>query len=107
MSQYVESEFLARISPQQRVFLTRTAVLERLCDPLCDAVLELSGSAGVLEDLARSNLLLVPLDRRQEWYRYHRLFRDILGRLPGAARPRRVLAGIAGRPARPYPLPRE
>jgi LuxR family transcriptional regulator, maltose regulon positive regulatory protein len=74
----VESEFLARISRRQRAFLTRTAVLERMCGPLCDAVLELSGPAGVLEDLARSNLLLVPLDRRQEWYRYHRLFRDML-----------------------------
>jgi len=78
VSQYVESEFLARISRRQRAFLTRTAVLERMCGPLCDAVLELSGSAGVLEDLARSNLLLVPLDRRQEWYRYHHLFRDML-----------------------------
>jgi LuxR family transcriptional regulator, maltose regulon positive regulatory protein len=78
VSRYVESEFLARISRRQRAFLTRTAVLERMCGPLCDAVLELSGSAGVLEDLARSNLLLVPLDRRQEWYRYHRLFRDML-----------------------------
>ena len=78
VSEYVESEFLARISRRQRVFLTRTAVLERLSGPLCEAVLELSGSAVALEDLARSNLLLVPLDRRGEWYRYHHLFRDML-----------------------------
>jgi LuxR family transcriptional regulator, maltose regulon positive regulatory protein len=78
VSEYVESEFLARISRRQRLFLTRTAVLERLCGPLCDAVLELSGSATVLADLARSNLLLVPLDRSGEWYRYHHLFRDML-----------------------------
>ena len=67
VSEYVESEFLSRISPQQRVFLTRTAVLERMCGPLCDAVLELSGSARELADLVRSNLLLVPLDRRGMW----------------------------------------
>ena len=78
VSEYVESEFLARISPDQRAFLTRTAVLERLCGPLCDAVLELSGSTATLADLARSNLLLVPLDRRGQWYRYHHLFRDML-----------------------------
>ena len=78
VSEYVESEFLSRISRQQRVFLTRTAVLERMCGSLCDAVLELSGSAEVLADLARSNLLLVPLDRRGKWYRYHNLFRDML-----------------------------
>jgi len=78
VSEYLESEFLSRISPPQRVFLTRTAVLERMCGPLCDAVLELSGSAGELAGLARSNLLLVPLDRRGKWYRYHHLFRDML-----------------------------
>jgi LuxR family maltose regulon positive regulatory protein len=78
VSQYVESEFLARISPRQRAFLTRTAVLERMCGPMCEAVLELPGSAAVLAELARSNLLLVPLDRRGDWYRYHRLFRDML-----------------------------
>jgi LuxR family transcriptional regulator, maltose regulon positive regulatory protein len=78
VSDYLESEFLSRISRQQRSFLTRTAVLERMCGPLCDAVLGQSGSAAVLADLGRSNLLLVPLDRRGEWYRYHHLFRDML-----------------------------
>ena len=78
VSEYMESEFLARISRRQRVFLTRTAVLERMSGPLCEAVLEQSGSAATLAELARSNLLLVPLDRRGEWYRYHHLFRDML-----------------------------
>ena len=74
----MESEFLSRISRQHRAFLTRTAVLERMCGPLCEAVLEMGGSAAILADLAGSNLLLVPLDRRGEWYRYHHLFRDML-----------------------------
>jgi LuxR family transcriptional regulator, maltose regulon positive regulatory protein len=78
VSEYVESEFLERISRKQRDFLTRTSVLERLCGPLCEAVLDATGSAATLADLARSNLLLVPLDRRGEWYRYHHLFRDML-----------------------------
>ena len=78
VSEYMESEFLARISGQQRAFLTRTAVLERMCGPLCEAVLEVGGSAAILADLAGANLLLVPLDRRGEWYRYHHLFRDML-----------------------------
>ena len=76
--EYIESQFLARISGQQRVFLTRTAVLERMCGPLCDTVLDQGGSAAVLAELARSNLLLVPLDRHGRWYRYHHLFRDML-----------------------------
>ncbi len=78
MSDYVESEFLARISRRQRVFLTRTAVLERMSGPLCEAVLSSPGAAATLADLAGSNMLLVPLDRRGEWYRYHHLFRDML-----------------------------
>jgi LuxR family transcriptional regulator, maltose regulon positive regulatory protein len=78
VSEYVESEFLSRISRRQRVFLTRTAVLERMCGPLCGAVLHRPGSDATLAELARSNLLLVPLDRRGQWYRYHHLFRDML-----------------------------
>ncbi len=78
VSDYMESEFLSRISRQHREFLTRTAVLERMCGPLCEAVLEMGGSAPILADLAGANLLLVPLDRRGEWYRYHHLFREML-----------------------------
>jgi len=78
ISEYLDTEFLARISPWQRAFLTRTAVLERMSGPLCDAVLEQPGSGDTLTHLAASNLLLVPLDRRGEWYRYHHLFRDML-----------------------------
>jgi LuxR family transcriptional regulator, maltose regulon positive regulatory protein len=78
VSEYVESEFLAQISPGNRLFLTRTAVLERMSGPLCAAVLEWPGAGAVLADLARSNLLVVPLDHRGQWYRYHHLFRDML-----------------------------
>ena len=78
VSEYVESELLARIPRPQRVFLTRTAVLERMCGPLCEAVAGQPGSGEMLADLAASNLLLVPLDRRGLWYRHHYLFRDML-----------------------------
>jgi LuxR family transcriptional regulator, maltose regulon positive regulatory protein len=78
ITEYFESEFLARISSRDREFLTRTAVLDRMSGPLCEAVLELAGSAATLDHLVRSNLLLVPLDRRGQWHRYHHLFRDML-----------------------------
>ena len=91
VSEYMESEFLARITPRQRTLLTRTAVLEQMCGPLCEAVLGRPGSAATLTYLARSNLLLVPVDRRGRWYRYHRLFREMLlaelGRLEPALVP--------------------
>lgn len=78
VSQYIESEFLARISWRQREFAIRTAVLERMSGPLCDAMLGWHGSTATLADLAQSGMLLVPLDQEGEWYRYHRLFRDML-----------------------------
>ena len=46
--------------------------------PLCDAVLDSSGSAAELESLERSNLFVVPLDGNGHWYRYHHLFRELL-----------------------------
>ena len=78
LADYLHAELLAHLPAQRVAFLTRTAVLERLCGPLCDAVLETTGSAAVLESLERSNLLVIPLDRQREWYRYHPLFRELL-----------------------------
>jgi LuxR family maltose regulon positive regulatory protein len=78
ISEYMQSEFLERTSPQQYAFLTRAAVLERMSGPLGQAIPDLPGAAATLAGLARSNLLLVPLDRQGQWYRYHHLFRDML-----------------------------
>jgi LuxR family maltose regulon positive regulatory protein len=75
---YLQSELLAHLPAERVAFLTRTAVLDRLSGPLCDAVLDTTGSAAVLASLERSNLLVVPLDRQREWYRYHPLFRELL-----------------------------
>ncbi len=41
-------------------------------------MLDQPGAAATLAALARSNLLLVPLDPHGEWYRHHQLFRDML-----------------------------
>jgi len=75
---YLAEEVLLRCPPGTRDFLLQTAVLERLCAPLCDAVLEREGSQSVLEQLEAANLFLVPLDDRRRWYRYHHLFADLL-----------------------------
>ena len=75
---YVRSEFLGGLTGRDVRFLMATSVLDRLCGPLCDAVLQTTGAAGKLEELERSNLNLVPLDRTRNWYRYHHLFRDAL-----------------------------
>jgi LuxR family transcriptional regulator, maltose regulon positive regulatory protein len=76
---YVQSELLSGLPPRLVSFLTRCSVLKRLSGPLCDAVLATTGSADLLESLARSNLPVAPLDRRRQWSRLHRLFRELLG----------------------------
>src|SRR5215218_6228143 len=75
---YVQFELLSRLPSDLVSFLTRCSVLDRLSGPLCDAVLGTTGSADLLESLARSNLLTTPLDRRRQWYRLHRLLRELL-----------------------------
>jgi LuxR family transcriptional regulator, maltose regulon positive regulatory protein len=75
---YLTSEVLARLPADRRSFLVRTSILPRLCGPLCDAVVETQGSDRIIDELERSNLLLVPLDRKRQWYRYHQLFAELL-----------------------------
>jgi len=75
---YLVSEVLQQQPVETRAFLCATAILDRLTAPLCDAVTGSAGSQAVLEQLERANLFVVPLDQRHEWYRYHRLFVDVL-----------------------------
>jgi LuxR family maltose regulon positive regulatory protein len=75
---YLAAEVLDRQTPETRRFLLRSAILERLCGPLCDEVAEAEDSARLLIALERANLFLVPLDGQRVWYRYHHLFRDLL-----------------------------
>jgi LuxR family transcriptional regulator, maltose regulon positive regulatory protein len=76
---FFTSEVISRLRQAQRDLLVRTSGLERLSGPLCDAVLNRTGSANILAELDEANLFVVPLDDRREWYRVHRLFRDALG----------------------------
>jgi LuxR family transcriptional regulator, maltose regulon positive regulatory protein len=76
---FFREEVLVDTDENQRRFLTRTCMLDSLSGPLCDAVLDESGSGRHLEAIVESgNLFLVPLDRDQDQYRYHRLFAELL-----------------------------
>ena len=87
VADYLVAEVLERQPPELRAFLLRTSVLERLSGPLCDAVLETQGSAALLRELEASNLFVVPLDDRRQWYRYHQLFAQLLRLQLGAREP--------------------
>jgi LuxR family transcriptional regulator, maltose regulon positive regulatory protein len=98
IADYLGAEVLVRQPDTIRTFLLGTSVLERLSGPLCDAVLEAQGSAALLRELERSNLFLVPLDQRREWYRYHHLFAELL-RVELASREPALLATLHRRAA--------
>ncbi len=75
---YLRDELLAGLSPSQAKFLIRCSVLDELSGPVCDAALGRTGSARLLQQLSRSNALIVPLDRKDERYRLHHLLAEML-----------------------------
>ncbi len=99
---YLASEVIDRLPDHLRTFVLQTAILGRMCGPLCDAVLGVGDwvmgdgdeapssnpqpptpnpqaySQLMLEELERANLFLVPLDDQRRWYRYHQLFAEVL-----------------------------
>ena len=91
---YLAEEVLQRQPEGIQTFLLQTSILDRLTGPLCSAVSRISESASqrtgesptrpladsqaILEYLEHNNLFVVPLDNERRWYRYHRLFADLL-----------------------------
>ena len=77
---YLIEEVLLQRSESIQAFLLRTSILDRLCGPLCDAVMGVSSVSGqeTLEYLERANMFIVSLDTERRWYRYHHLFGDLL-----------------------------
>ena len=77
-SEYLRDEFLTPLGPEKTAFLMRTSVLDTLSPAVCDAILECSGSGRTLAELARSNALLISLDRNGDSYRHHPLLAQML-----------------------------
>lgn len=77
---YLVDEVLSCQPTHVRQFLEKTSILDRMCAPLCDAVIADESICGqtILETVERSNLFIVPLDNERKWFRYHHLFRDLL-----------------------------
>lgn len=77
---YLVEEVLNQQPATVQTFLLRTSILERMCAPLCEAVVGEGAADGqaMLALLERANLFLVPLDSERRWYRYHHLFGDLL-----------------------------
>lgn len=82
--EYLAEEVLDHQPPPLHAFLLQTAVLDRLCAPLCDAVTQRTDSQTMLQQLAQRNLFITPLgsgaagETAVDWYRYHHLFAALL-----------------------------
>ena len=77
---YLIGEVVRQQPDTVRTFLLCTSILDRMCGPLCDALLESKAGTGqeILLSLEQSNLFVIPLDNERKWYRYHHLFADLL-----------------------------
>lgn len=75
---YLVEEVFQRQAPEVQDFLIKTSILDRLTAPLCDAVTGRDDGRQMLLALDQANLFIVRLDESRQWYRYHRLFRDLL-----------------------------
>jgi LuxR family maltose regulon positive regulatory protein len=75
---YLATEVLGGQPEEVRTFLTETAVAERLSPALCHALTGRDDAGELLPRLARDNLFITPLDDRDEWFRYHHLFAELL-----------------------------
>ena len=75
---YLIEEVLDRQPSDVQDFLLKTSILEQMTAALCDAVTGEANGQITLQQLEQSNLFVVPLDDERRWYRYHRLFGDLL-----------------------------
>ncbi len=78
VADFLVEEVLSQQSAEIRQFLTRTAILGRFCAPLCDAVAGTGNAAAIIDTLERENLFVVSLDETRRWFRYHKLFAQVL-----------------------------
>jgi LuxR family transcriptional regulator, maltose regulon positive regulatory protein len=78
VADYLYREALVQQPKAIQRFLRRTAVLDQLTGPLCEAVLQTSAADSQLRRIEAHSLFLTPLDRERRWYRYHALFREFL-----------------------------
>jgi LuxR family transcriptional regulator, maltose regulon positive regulatory protein len=78
VAEYLFAEVLERQNEEVRLLLSRTSVLERVSGPLADLLTGGSGGERILQKLEQAGAFVVALDARRSWFRYHRLFADLL-----------------------------
>lgn len=92
MLDHLLEEIFQQQSDDRQWFLLQTSILDRLSAPACDTLTGRADSQTVLHDLDKANLFIIPLDEDRQWYRYHRLFGDVLRQRLQQAQPDAVPA---------------
>lgn len=78
LAAYVTEEVLDAARPELRRFLCRTAILNTLTAPLCEAVTGHRRARDLLAEVRRLNLFVTTVDADGHWLRYHPVLRDTL-----------------------------
>ncbi len=78
IGEYLIEEVLENLPVKTRNFLTKTAVLDRMCPSLCNKLTGRDDAENVLNELKSLGLFVIPLDDENQWCRYHHLFSDFL-----------------------------
>jgi LuxR family maltose regulon positive regulatory protein len=78
VAEYLMAEMLERQPPEVQRLLLRTSVLDRVNGELADLLSGAAGSERILLDLEDANAFVVSLDPDRAWFRYHRMFGDLL-----------------------------
>ncbi len=75
---YLFEEVFEGQSNEFKDFLLQTAVLNRISAELANRLTGRTNGQALLEHLENANFFIVALDQSRQWYRYHRLFVDLL-----------------------------
>ncbi len=78
VAEYLLAEMLECQPAEVQRLLLRTALLDRVNGELADLLTGRSGSERILLDLEDTNAFVLSLDPARTWFRYHRLFADLL-----------------------------
>src|SRR6185437_7014279 len=78
VAEYLLAEVMERQSEEVRRLLLRTSMLDRINGELADLLTGGSGGERILQDLEEAGAFVVSVDAARSWFRYHRLFADLL-----------------------------
>jgi LuxR family maltose regulon positive regulatory protein len=78
VTEYLLAEVLERQPEEVSRLLLRTSILERVSGPLADRLTGSTGSERILWELEDAGAFVVAVDAERSWFRYHRLFADLL-----------------------------